>query len=84
MVDLPSDGKGSEVDYESLATAVADVNVVATPDGVFRYVSPRCRHVFGWDPIYLEGRSEDSFVHPDDLETVRAGRRNLREAKSLP
>lgn len=65
------------VDYASFAVAGADVNIVATIDGVFRYVAPRCKRVFGWEPAALEGRSEDKFVHPDDLRAVHANRARL-------
>lgn len=81
MNDSLSYGDTKDVDYESFATAVADVNVVASADGVLRYVSPRCRRVFGWDSIDLVGRPADNYVHPDDLDAVHAARRNLREGE---
>jgi len=75
----PWDGPGAAVDYQAFVTASADVNVVATVDGVYRYVSPGCRHLFGWDPSELEGRMEDDLVHPDDLTSMQAARAELRE-----
>lgn len=72
----PTLSKG-DVDYASFAAAGADVNIVATTDGVFRYVAPRCEHVFGWPPVALEGRSEDDFVHPDDVGAIHANRVQL-------
>lgn len=65
------------VDYASFAASGADVNIVATTDGVFRYVAPRCKQVFGWEPVTLEGRSEDDFIHPDDIAVIHASRAQL-------
>src|SRR5689334_9324216 len=44
------------VDEQSLVVASADVTAVKTVEGVFRYVSPACHLLFGWDPADLEGR----------------------------
>jgi diguanylate cyclase (GGDEF)-like protein/PAS domain S-box-containing protein len=56
--------------YESLVAAVLDVSVVATPDGVYRYVSPACRTLLGWAPEELQGRSDADLVHPDDCGSL--------------
>jgi len=80
MISAIMSGQNSEpmalTEYQSLVAGWADVNTVATVGGVFSYVSPASQPVFGWDPSELEGRSQDDFVHPDDvaaLQAVRAG-----------
>lgn len=64
----------SDIDYQSFVEASADVSVVASTDGVYRYISPASRRLFGWEPAELEGRFEADFVHPDDLPSLQAGR----------
>ncbi len=59
-------------DFQALAAQSADMSTVATADGVYRYVSPASRRLFGWDPDELEGHREEEFVHPDDLPPLRA------------
>ena len=63
--------------YESLIVEAADVNVVSTVDGRYRYASPSCERVFGWQPADLEGRHEDDLVHPDDRRLLDAARRDM-------
>jgi PAS domain S-box-containing protein len=41
------------------------------PDGTFRYASPACRQLLGYEPEELLGRSAYELVHPEDLDTVR-------------
>jgi PAS domain S-box-containing protein len=43
------------------------------PDGTFRYVSPACRELLGFEPEELVGRSPYDLVHPDDAAAVQAG-----------
>src|SRR5206468_7061398 len=78
----PSGGPGGGFDYQGFVAGSADVNIVKTAEGVYRYVSPACRRLFGWDPAELQGRLEDDFIHPDDLASVRAGLAALSDAGS--
>lgn len=64
-------------DYRALVAGWADLNTVASVDGVFSYVSPAVRRIFGWNPSELEGRSQDDFVHPDDAASLHAARGDL-------
>ena len=41
------------------------------PQGVYKYVSPACRSLLGYEPEELIGRSAYEFVHPDDIEIIR-------------
>ena len=40
------------------------------PDGSYRYVSPACRELLGYEPHELLGRSAYELIHPDDLAAV--------------
>jgi PAS domain S-box-containing protein len=42
------------------------------PDGSYRYVSPACRELLGYEPEELVGRSAYDLIHPDDIAAVRA------------
>src|SRR5207249_108657 len=39
-------------------------------DGVWWYVSPACRRMFGFEPEEMVGRQGFEFVHPEDLSGV--------------
>ena len=66
-----TDPSAGIVDYEVFAAESADVTTVADVDRVYRYVSPASVRVLGWKPADMEGRSQDDFVHPDDLPALR-------------
>ena len=68
---------GNEVDYLSVIAGSADVNTVASPDGIYRYVSAACLRLFGWDPADLEGHDQADFIHPDDIPSWQAGQQQL-------
>jgi diguanylate cyclase (GGDEF)-like protein/PAS domain S-box-containing protein len=71
-------GNGSdEVDYLSVIAGSADVNTVATADGIYRYASAACFRLFGWDPADLEGHDQEDFIHPDDIPSWQAGQQQL-------
>ncbi|MGA2036747.1 MAG: EAL domain-containing protein [Acidimicrobiales bacterium] len=82
-VEILPDGPDATIDYQAFVAGSADVNVVATVDGAYRYVSPGCRHLFGWNPIELEGHMEEDFVHPDDLTSIQASRAGLHQPEFL-
>jgi len=75
--DPPVHELGNTVDYGALVLVSPDVHVVTSEYGVFRYVSPGCFDLFGWDPADLEGRHEDEFAHLDDVAALNATREEL-------
>ena len=77
---VPLGESSDPVDYQSLVAASGDVTTVAGMDGVYRYVSMACRRVFGWDPVEIEGRAAEEFVHPDDAPSLHAGFAEDRDA----
>jgi diguanylate cyclase (GGDEF)-like protein/PAS domain S-box-containing protein len=79
--DRASDPPGDEVDYQSLIVDSADVNIVATPEGIYRFVSAASLRLFGWEPAELEGHHQEEFVHPDDIPSLHTGREELTAGK---
>jgi diguanylate cyclase (GGDEF)-like protein/PAS domain S-box-containing protein len=75
----PAVGDPTLRDYEALVLASPDVHVVTNEQGVFRYVSPGCLELFGWEPASLMGRREDQFAHPDDVAVLHVAREKLAE-----
>ena len=63
-------------DVEALTIATADMITVATADGVYRYDSPASRRLFLWEPVELDGRHQEQFAHPDDVESMRNASRS--------
>jgi diguanylate cyclase (GGDEF)-like protein/PAS domain S-box-containing protein len=61
----------SEERFRVLAENSSDVISRHSPDGMFRYASPACSAVFGYQPDAMLGRSLMEFVHPDDLQAAQ-------------
>ncbi|MGH2597375.1 MAG: putative bifunctional diguanylate cyclase/phosphodiesterase [Actinomycetota bacterium] len=81
LEDRASNPPDGGFDYQSFTAGSADVNTVATLDGIYRYVSAACLRLFGWDPAEIEGRREEDFVHPDDLPSTLAAREQVTSGK---
>jgi diguanylate cyclase (GGDEF)-like protein/PAS domain S-box-containing protein len=62
----------SEEHYRLLAENVTDMISCHTPDGVYRYASPSCLSLTGYTPHELQGHQSYDFIHPADLEHIRA------------
>lgn len=64
----------SEARYRLLTENATDLISRLNPDGVFLYVSPVCRTLFGMEPEEMVGRNVREFVHQTDrskmLETL--------------
>ena len=57
----------SEARYRLLAENANDMISTHTCEGVFLYVSPASRHLLGYEPDQLLGRSLYEFFHPTDV-----------------
>ncbi|MBN1991601.1 MAG: response regulator [Anaerolineae bacterium] len=57
--------------YRLLAENSTDMISTQTPQGVYRYVSPACRTLLGYEMEEIIGRSAQEFVHPEDLPAIR-------------
>ncbi len=77
-----------ERDLARFRSIVEDTDLLITEvdaNGVFTYVNPTARLVFGYEPEECIGRSSLEFVHPDDLnDTMQAFvERVQRQERSL-
>jgi diguanylate cyclase (GGDEF)-like protein/PAS domain S-box-containing protein len=58
--------------FRSLVQHASDITTVATPDGVFTYISPSVERVLGYSVESVVGQQVLGYVHPDDRpELVR-------------
>ncbi len=61
----------SEARYRLLADHSTDLISTHTPEGIFRYASPACRRLLGYEPQDLIGHSLYDVLHPDDAASLR-------------
>ncbi len=64
----------SEQDFRLLAENSTDMISRHAPDSAYRYASPACRPLLGYEPAELVGRQPCSFVHADDRDLVEQSR----------
>jgi PAS domain S-box-containing protein len=62
----------SEYRYRLLAENTTDLISLNKPGGVFLYISPACRTIYGYDSEELKGMDLYMHTHPDDLEVLTA------------
>ena len=53
------------------------------PDGTYRYLSPACQELLGYEPHELVGRSAYELVHPDDTALVEAAHTALLDGSGF-
>lgn len=70
--------KESERMYRMIADRSSDMIARIDMYGKFQYVSPASRTMFGFSPEELAGRPIQSFIHPEDLDEIRACLEKLR------
>ncbi|HUC79868.1 MAG TPA: PAS domain S-box protein [Flavisolibacter sp.] len=74
------------VPYQNILTSIIDVICLFDKDGIFQYVSPASKQLFGYEPEEMAGRSFRDFIHPDDIpKTVVAvdGSRNDKDTSNF-
>lgn len=49
------------------------------PDGTYRYVSPACTRLLGYEPDEVIGRSAYDFFHPEDLAAIQRSHETILE-----
>jgi PAS domain S-box-containing protein len=63
--------KESRERYRLLAENSTDMISRQTPEGLYRYVSPACRMLLGYEIEEMIGRSAYEFFHPEDLKALK-------------
>lgn len=81
-VDTP-DGLDQLEALRALVRNSTDMLARHAPDGTYRYVSPACRELLGYEPAQLVGRSAYDLFHPEDLEAIVASHRRVLEVPEL-
>ncbi|MBI3153375.1 MAG: GAF domain-containing protein, partial [Chloroflexi bacterium] len=61
----------SEARFRSFVEKANDIIFTVSPEGIFTYVSPNWKELLGHDVSEVEGKSFESFIHPDDLILCR-------------
>jgi two-component system sporulation sensor kinase A len=56
--------------YRILEQSLLDMISEHTPDGLFKYLSPSCKNILGYEPEELIHRSLYELIHPEDYENV--------------
>jgi PAS domain S-box-containing protein len=67
----------SEQQYRMLAEHASDVISRFSLSGLFLYISPSCRTMFGFEPDEIIGKHMPDFVHPDDQVMLAAGMKTV-------
>ena len=81
--DVPTQ---APADFEALRLLVHDSTDMLSryaPDGTYRFVSPACRELLGYEPEDLVGRSAYELFHPVDLEQIAASHEQVIEDADL-
>jgi diguanylate cyclase (GGDEF)-like protein/PAS domain S-box-containing protein len=77
----------SEAYFRALVENARDVIHVINEDRTTRYITPSVKHLLGWDPGEVAGRSALELVHPDDvepaLEQIRLSRENPGTGRAI-
>ncbi len=64
--------EASEVRFQSLTESAMDIVTVLDAEGIIRYQSPSVKHLIGYEPEEMLGKSQFDLIHPEDAEQMRA------------
>lgn len=73
----------TETRFRSLTESAMDIVTLLDEDGLILYQSPSVKHILGYDPQMMVGRSQFEIVHRDDVEGMRARFAQLLLDKSM-
>jgi PAS domain S-box-containing protein len=68
--------------YRLLADNATDIISRQTPEGIYRYVSPACRGVLGYEIEEMVGKRELDFVCPEDVPLVENALGKLKSGET--
>ena len=67
--------RASEARHRAMVAHATDLVLIIDHRGVIRYASPSYERLLGHPPAAVEGHDVRTWLHPDDLPTIRAGGR---------
>jgi len=67
----------SEARYRLMAENTHDMIVTSDAAGMITFATPACRRMLGYEPEEMIGQAGLSFVHPDDVDSLRDGMAGL-------
>lgn len=73
----------SEAQYRLLADNAIDMISTHSLTGIYKYVSPACKRLLGYEPEELLGRDPYEFFHPDDQRAVEVVHINVLESSDV-
>jgi two-component system, cell cycle sensor histidine kinase and response regulator CckA len=73
--------KRRRIEHEQFFELMPDLIAVLGSDGLLRRVNGAWQRVLGWTPPELLGRRNDWLVHPDDVVSVDAGRKEMMKSE---
>ena len=68
--------------YRLLVDNSTDIISRQTPEGVYRYVSPACQTLLGYETEEMLGHSMFDFFHPEDLQAIK--KNNVKSQEQVP
>ncbi len=70
MTELNSIVGNSVEKYQFLINNIVDVIAEIDLNGIFTYISPQVRMIFGYKPEEIIGSKFFSYIHPDDMPSI--------------
>jgi PAS domain S-box-containing protein len=83
QANLLRDVASSEERFRALAANSHDIIALTDMQGIWRYMSPAVRTVFGWKPEELVGKNGMSYVHIEDAALYVRGTELLMQGKPV-
>ena len=82
--NLEKDLAEKEAFYRLLLENATDMISVHEPDGRYKYVSPSCETLLGYEPEELIGKDAYIFYHPEDLAVIRRSHTSVSGHADVP
>jgi two-component system sensor kinase FixL len=73
----------SERQYRLLAEHGTDMISRISPEGIYRYASPACRTLLGYEPEEMVGRVGIELVHPEDHPLAEQTRKSIISGEEI-
>ncbi|MBE9468126.1 MAG: PAS domain-containing protein [Bacteroidetes bacterium] len=75
--------KESEAKFRLITENSKDVICIHYPNGKYKYVSPSCKRILGYDNVKLIGTNPFELIHPDDIDNLIKTRGEVKKGADL-